>query len=72
MVGTHTNAVFNKLTKPQLVQHFLNTGANNGNSKISTLTAEVKDLSNYFKKLEADVATNGSAGKTPSTLDASV
>ena len=55
MAGTHTEAVLNKLTKPELVQLLLNTEANMG-AQISTLTAEVKDLSSYLKKLEADVA----------------
>ena len=55
MAGSHTEAVLNKLTKPELVQLLLNTKANMG-AQISTLTAEVKDLSSYLKKLEADVA----------------
>ena len=54
MAGTHTEVVLNKLTKPELVQLLLNTEANMG-AQISTLTAEVKDLSSYLKKLEADV-----------------
>ena len=55
MAGTHTEAVLNKLTKPELVQLLLNTEANVG-AQISTLTAEVKELSSYLKKLEANVA----------------
>ena len=55
MGGTHTEAVLKKLTKPELVQLFLNSEANMG-AQISTLTAEVKELSSYLKKLEADVA----------------
>ena len=54
MAGTHTEAVRNKLNKPELVQLLLNTEANM-RAQISTLTAEVKDLSSYLKKLEADV-----------------
>ena len=56
MAETDTEAVINKLTKPQLVQLLFNTEANMG-TQISTLTAKVKELNNYFKKLEADVAT---------------
>ena len=48
MTGTHTGAVLNKLTKPELVQLLLNTEANMG-SQISTLTAEVKESSSYLK-----------------------
>ena len=54
MGGTHTEAVLKKLTKPELVQFFLNSEANMG-AQISTLTAEVKELSSYLKKLKADV-----------------
>ena len=49
MAGTHTKAVLNKLTKPELVQLFLSTEANTG-PQISTLTAEVKELSSYFEE----------------------
>ena len=55
MAGTHTEAVFDKLTKPELFQLLFNTGDNIG-APISTLTAEIKDLNNQFKKVEADVA----------------
>ena len=55
MADTHTEAVLNKLTKLELVQLLLNTEANMG-AQISSLTAEVKELSSYLKKLEADVA----------------
>ena len=55
MSGTHTEAVLNKLTKPELAQLLLNTEANMG-AQISTITAEVKELRSYLKKLEADVA----------------
>ena len=84
MAGTHTEVVLNNLTKPELVQLLLNTEANMA-AHTSTLTAEIKELSSYLKKLEADVAIvesvnsslveqvvqmNGSAGKMLSTLDA--
>ena len=55
MAENHTEAVINKLTKPQLVQLLFNTEPNMG-TQISTLTAKVKEFNNYFKKLEADVA----------------
>ena len=55
MAVTHTEIVLNKLTKPEPVQLLLNTEANMG-AQISTLTAEVKELSSYLKKLETDVA----------------
>ena len=55
MAGIHTEAVLNKLTKRELIQLLLNTEANMG-AQISTLTAEVKELSSYLKKVEVDVA----------------
>ena len=55
MAGTHTETFVNKLTKPELVQLLLITEANMG-AQISTLTAEVKELSCYLKTFEADVA----------------
>ena len=55
MVGAHTEAVLNKLSKPELVQIILNTEANLG-SEIATLTTEVKNLLDHSKTLEADVA----------------
>ena len=55
MAGIHTEAVLNKLTKRELIQFLLNTEANMG-AQISTVTAEVKELSSYLKKLEVDVA----------------
>ena len=42
MVGTHNEAVLNKLSKHELVQLFLNTEANIG-SKISVISSEIKD-----------------------------
>ena len=55
MAGTHTEAVLNKLSKPDLVQIILNTEANL-RLQIAKLTTEVKDLLDHSKKLEADVA----------------
>ena len=55
MAGIHTEAVLNKLTKRELIQFLLNTEANM-RAQISTVTAEVKELSSYLKKLEVDVA----------------
>ena len=51
MTGTHTEAVLSKLTKPELIQLVLNTEANM-EAQISILTAQVKDLSSYLKKLQ--------------------
>ena len=51
MTGTHTEAVLSKLTKPELIQLVLNTEANM-EAQISILTARVKDLSSYLKKLQ--------------------
>ena len=55
IAGTHTEAVLNKLSKPELVQIILNTEANLG-SQIAKLTTEVKNLLDHSKKLEAYVA----------------
>ena len=55
MVGAHTEAVLNKLSKPELVQIILNTEANLG-SQIAKLITEVEDLLAHSKKLEADMA----------------
>ena len=54
MAGAHTEAVLNKLSKPELVQIILNTEANLG-SQIAKLTTEVKNLPDHSKILEADV-----------------
>ena len=78
--GTHTEAVLNKLTKPELVQLLLKAEAALG-SQIADLSKEIKDTLTYLKKLEADIAVvrtvnnrlvqrvvkkKGIAGKTPS------
>ena len=55
MATTHTEAVLNKLSKSELVQLVLQTEASLA-SQITNLTTEVKDLLEYFKKLESDLA----------------
>ena len=55
MSGTHTEAVLNKLTKPELVQLILKTEATPG-SQITDLSNEIKDTFTHLKKLEADIA----------------
>ena len=55
MATTHTEAVLNKLSKSELVQLVLQDEASLA-SQIIDLTAEVKDLLGYSKKLEADLA----------------
>ena len=55
MCGTHTEAVLNKLTKPELVQLLLKAEATLG-SQITDLPKEIKDTLTYLKKLEADIA----------------
>ena len=45
---THTEAVLNKLSKPELVQIILNTEGNLG-SEIAKLTTEVKNLLDHSK-----------------------
>ena len=55
IAGGHTEAILNKLSKPELVQIIFNTEANLG-SEITKLTIEVKDLLAHSKKLEVDVA----------------
>ena len=55
MSGSHTEAVLNKLTKPELVQLLLKTEATLG-SQITDLSKEIKDTLTHFKKLDADIA----------------
>ena len=55
MSGTHTEAVLNKLTKPELVQLLLKTEATLG-SQITDLSKEIKCTLTHLKKLEADIA----------------
>ena len=55
MSGTHTEAVLNKLTKPELVQPLLKTEATLG-LQITDLSKEIKDTLTHLKKLEADIA----------------
>ena len=56
MSGAYTEAVLNKLSKPDFVQIILNAKANLG-LRIAKLITEVKDLLAYSKKLEAAVAS---------------
>ena len=55
MAGTHTEAILNKLSKLEHVQLLLNTEANMG-AHTATLTAEIKEINNHLKKLDADFA----------------
>ena len=50
VTGAHTEAVLNKLSKPELVQIILNTEANLG-SQIAKLTTDFKDLLAHSKKM---------------------
>ena len=50
MSGTHTEAVLNKLTKPELVQVLLRTEATLG-SQITDLSKEIKDTLTDLKNL---------------------
>ena len=54
MATTHTEAVLNKLSKPDLVQLVLQAKASLA-SQITNLTNEVNELLGYFKKLEANL-----------------
>ena len=51
----HTEAVLNKLTKPELIQILMKTEATLG-SRTADLSKEVKDTLTDLKKLEADIA----------------
>ena len=55
MSGIHTEAVLNKLSKPELVQLLLKTEVTLG-SQINDLSKEIKDTLIYLKKLEPDIA----------------
>ena len=55
MSGTDTEAMLNKLTKPELVQLLLKTEANLG-SQFTDPSKENKDTLTYLKKLEVDIA----------------
>lgn len=54
MVGLHTDAVLNKLSKRELVQLVLSTDAKMG-FHISSIANEIKYLLAYFKRLEEEV-----------------
>ena len=55
MSGARTEAVLNKLTKPELVQLLLKAKATLG-SQITDLSQEIKDTLTHLKKLEGDIA----------------
>ena len=55
VTGTHTEAVLNKLTKPELVQLLLKTEATLG-TQIADISKEVKDTLTDLKSLEGDTA----------------
>ena len=55
MAETHTEAISNKLSQPELVQLLLNIEGNMG-VHIATETAEIKEINNHLNKPEADVA----------------
>ena len=54
MAGTHTEAILNKLSMPELVQLLLGNTEANMDAHIATLTAETKETDNHLNKLEAD------------------
>ena len=53
--GTHTEAVLNKLTKPEFVQLLLKTEATL-DSQIFDLSKEIKDNLTHLKMLEEDIS----------------
>ena len=55
MSGTHTEAVLNKLAKPELIQLLLKAEATLA-SQIADLSKEVKDTVTNLKKIEADIS----------------
>ena len=55
MSGTHTEAVLNKLTKPEFVQLLLKTEATL-DSQIFDLSKEIKDNLTHLKMLEEDIS----------------
>ena len=55
VTGTHTEAVLNKLTKPELVQLLLKTESTLG-TQIADISKEVKDTLTHLKSLEGDTA----------------
>ena len=56
MSGTHTEAVLNKMTKPELVQLLLKKTEATLGSQITDLSREIKDTLTHLKKFEADIA----------------
>ena len=61
MIGTHTEIVLNKLTKPELVQRLLKTEA--------TLGSQITDLSKKIKDTRGSSKQKGSAEKTSNIPD---
>ena len=55
VTGTHTEAVLNKLTKPELVQLLLKTESTLG-TQIADISKEVKDTLTHLKSFEGDTA----------------
>ena len=64
MATTHTEAVLNKLSKPELVKLVPQTKASLA-SQITNLTTERKDLLGYFKKLEVELAVTKNVNSKP-------
>ena len=64
MATTHTEAVLNKLSKPELVQLVLQTKASLA-SQITNLATEVNELLGYFKKLEANLVVTKNVNSKP-------
>ena len=55
MAGGYTKAVLNKLNKTGMVQLYMKTESNMG-ANITTLTNDIKDVMDYFKSLEEEIA----------------
>lgn len=55
MAGGYTKAVLNKLKKTEMVYLYMETESNMG-ANITTLTNDVKDVMDYFKRLEEEIA----------------
>ena len=59
MAGAHTEAVLNKLSKPDLVQFILNTEANLGSQTAKKLEADVAIVTHVNSKLVERVVATG-------------
>ena len=55
MAGGYTKAVLNKLNRTGMVQLYMKTESNMG-ANITTLTNDIKDVMDYFKSLEEEIA----------------